>query len=151
MRVVKPMLAAAIALIATVNVVYAAVAVFNHVYPSKFDPGNTFLVQAAWINGIGCPTNAMTFDGVNHQPYTDAACVTGDNRDHTNQGLLLAKTGPTTNDAAGRAHLVSVPSHVTELGYDIRKPRSTADPSGSHCGAGAPRFNVTMSSGTFFK
>jgi hypothetical protein len=33
------------------------------------------------------------------------------------------------------------------LGYDIRKPRSAADPSGSHCGAGAPRFNVRTEDG----
>ena len=31
---------------------------------------------------------------------------------------------------------------LTELGYDIRKPGSAADARGSHCGAGAPRFNV---------
>src|SRR5437899_6391687 len=31
---------------------------FNQVKPSEFDPGKTFLVQAAWLDGIGCPTDA---------------------------------------------------------------------------------------------
>jgi len=49
---------------------------------------------------------------------------------------------------------------VTELGYDIRKPGpdgaadpggGAAGPRGSHCGAGAPRFNVTTQDGkTYF-
>src|SRR5258708_1474328 len=28
------------------------------VKPSTFDPFNTYLVQAVWLTGIGCPTNA---------------------------------------------------------------------------------------------
>ena len=31
---------------------------FFQVKPQEFDPGKTNLVQAAWLNGIGCPTNA---------------------------------------------------------------------------------------------
>ena len=27
------------------------------VTPSEFDPGNTFLVQAQWLDGIGCPAS----------------------------------------------------------------------------------------------
>src|SRR5256884_5858216 len=40
----------------------------------------------------------------------------------------------------------------TELGYDIRKfgPGTHSGPQGSHCGAGAPRFNVSTSIGFFF-
>jgi hypothetical protein len=37
---------------------------------------------------------------------------------------------------------------VNELGYDIRKVRTTASPIGSHCGAGAPRFDVVTTDGT---
>jgi hypothetical protein len=149
MRTLRLLLAAVIAGVATVTVAYAAGA-FTHVGASRFDPGHTFLVQAMWINGIGCPTNAVTFDGTNFTPYTDAACPTGDRRDRTNQGLLLAKTGPTANDAAGQAQLTLLPSHVTELGYDIRKPGSSTDPRGSHCGAGAPRFDIVTSNNSIF-
>jgi hypothetical protein len=66
--------------------------------------------------------------------------------------LLLAKTGPTANFAAAGADLRNVKGiKLTELGYDIRKPAYDAflgEPRGSHCGAGAPRFNVETVSGT---
>ena len=41
---------------------------------------------------------------------------------------------------------------MTELGYDIRKPGADtrAGARGSHCGAGAPRFNVTASDGVTY-
>src|SRR4029077_4823021 len=83
----------------------------------------------------------------------DGACATGDTSDSHNQGLLLAKTGPTANYAAAQADITGVKGvTLTELGYDIRKPG--ADPRagarGSHCGAGAPRFNVTASDGVTY-
>lgn len=92
------------------------------------------------------------FDLLPPSKYTDPACPTGDSSDHSNQGLLLAKTGPTLNDASGTAVLVGVKGTVlTELGYDLRKPGvDTSDPRGSHCGAGAPRFNITLQDGEFF-
>jgi len=43
---------------------------FFQVKPQEFDPGKTNLVQAAWLHGTGCPTNAKialpnaTFTGV---------------------------------------------------------------------------------------
>jgi len=129
--------------------VYAAVNF--QVNPSRFDPAHSFLVQATWLDGIGCPTsqsfqNALT--GKN-ETYRDPACPTGDRNDPHNQGLLLAKTGPTANNAAGQAELKGVKGMtVTELGYDLRKPMSTTDPRGSHCGAGAPRFDVIAEDGT---
>src|SRR6202011_5888193 len=85
-------------------------------------------------------------------PYTDPACMTGDPRDQHNQGLLLAKTGPsTTNFAAAQAELRGLRgTTLTELGYDLRKPTSAGDPSGSHCGAGAPRFDITTEDGTTY-
>jgi hypothetical protein len=145
------LLATAIAGICSVTVASAAVTlVFGHVTASKYDPGQTFLVQAVWSNGIGCPTGASVFDGTNYSSYTDAACPTGDASDTRNQGLLLAKTGPTSNDAAAQAHLTQAPHHVTELGYDIRKPRSSTDASGSHCGNGAPRFDIVTASGAIY-
>jgi hypothetical protein len=120
---------------------------------SEFDPGNTFLVQAQWLDGIGCPTSARIavpnadFTGVGSiGSYGDPGCPTGDSSDSHNQGLLLVKTGPTANFAAAQADINGVRGiHLTELGYDIRKPRTFADLSGSQCGAGAPRFDVITS------
>jgi len=118
----------------------------------EFDPVNTFLVQAQWLNGIGCPTNAkISADGstvTSH--YTDPACTTGDTSDNTNQGLLLAKTGPTPNYASAVADIKGVTGPITELGYDVRKPISAVTPMGSHCGAGAPRFDVTTTTASYF-
>jgi len=130
---------------------------FHTVKPQEFDPGKTNLVQAAWLNGIGCPTNATvvmpnaTFTGVGSTaPYTDMACPSGDPNDQHNEGLLLVKTGLTANFAAAVAELTNVKSiTLTELGYDIRKSGgSGGSPLGSHCGAGAPRFNVVTTDGT---
>jgi hypothetical protein len=130
---------------------YAAENTFNQVKATTFDPAKTYLVGSDWQSGIGCPTNAKTFDGSTTSTYTDPACPTGDSKDKKNEGLLLAKTGPTSNYASAQADLRNVKGTVlTELGYDLRKPASTNDPRGSHCGAGAPRFNVTTSDGTLY-
>jgi len=136
---------------------YAAVKNFT-VNANEFDPGKTYLVQAAWLPGIGCPTNATvalpnpTFTGVgSFTTYTDPACPTGDPQDKRNEGLLLAKTGPTANFAAAGAAIHGVKGEtLTELGWDIRKPLTKADPRGSHCGAGAPRFNIGTDEGFYF-
>jgi len=125
------------------------------VAPSVFDPHGTHLVAAEWEGGIGCPTNATIvpfappdFNTLGPpQPYTDPACPTGDPNDKRNEGLLLVKTGPTNDDAAAGAELIGVKgTMLTELGYDIRKPGAPnfSDPRGSHCGAGAPRFNIVL-------
>jgi hypothetical protein len=65
---------------------------------------------------------------------------------------LLGKTGPTANVAAGVADLEDVKGiTLTELGYDLRKPGANVnDPRGSHCGAGAPRFDITTTAGSYF-
>ena len=137
----------------TAGAAYAAVS-FS-VRASEFDPAHTFLVQAQWLDGIGCPTNAnVSADGATTTShYTDPACATGDTSDSHNQGLLLAKTGPTANFASAGADIMGVQGiTLTELGYDIRKPGADtrAGARGSHCGAGAPRFNVTASDGVTY-
>src|SRR5207237_2815663 len=92
----------------TAGAAYAA-AKFT-VTANEFDPAHTFLVQAQWLDGIGCPTNArMSLDGSTTIPYSDLACAAGgDTSDSHNQGLLLAKTGPTANYAAAQADITGV-------------------------------------------
>jgi len=127
-------------LVFTAGIVYAADR-FS-VRAGEFDPGNTFLVQAQWLDGIGCP---------NGTGYNDPACVAAnDSSDKHNQGLLLAKTGPTATNASAFAVINGVKGPITELGYDLRKPISAASPMGSHCGAGAPRFNVETTTAFYF-
>src|SRR5437016_152278 len=132
--------AAPFAVVASFGAAFAAGGPFKEVDPRTFDPGKTFLVQATWLNGIGCPTNAKVATYPSSTPtgtYTDPACPTGDPEDKHNQGLLLAKTGPISNNASGVAELKHVKGlTLTELGYDIRKNGGAASPSGSHCGAG---------------
>src|SRR3989442_1617992 len=133
---------------------------FFQVKPQEFDPGKTHLVQAAWLNGTGCPTNATialpnaTFTGVGgYSAFNDTACPIGDLNDQHNEGLLLVKTGTTTNFAAATGELINVKGiTLTELGYDIRKFGAGTHLSavGSHCGAGAPRFNVITTADSFF-
>jgi hypothetical protein len=132
---------------------------FKAVKPQEFDPGKTSLVQSAWLHGIGCPTNGFIaipnadFTGVaGTAPYQDTGCPTGDPGDTRNEGLLLVKTGPTNNFASATAELINVKGMtIVDLGYDIRKPIvAAANPAGSHCGAGAPRFNVITDVGFHF-
>jgi hypothetical protein len=137
-------------LVLSTGVAYAVTSF--QVKTSEFDPTNTFLVQAEWLDGIGCATNGKySLDGTTTIAFTDPACPTGDTSDTHNRGLLLAKTGPTGNVASAVAELSGVQGiTLTELGYDIRKPGSAADARGSHCGNGAPRFNVvTQENPTF--
>lgn len=125
------------------------------VHPGVFDPANTNLVASLWVKGAGCPTGALVAIYPATTPtgnYTDPACTTGDPKDADVEGLLLVKTGPTANNAAAGATITGLPKNLslTELGYDIRKPAPPPDPRGSHCGAGAPRFNITTSTGFAF-
>jgi hypothetical protein len=108
------------------------------VQPHEFDPGHTTLVQAEWSGATGCPTG------------TDLACQTGDSSDHENDGLVLVKTGPTTTNAVAFAEIKGVKGPLTELGYDIRKALGSLSADGSHCGAGAPRFNVQTTVDFYF-
>jgi len=120
---------------------------FHAVSPHLFDPGDTDSVQAKWLKGIGCGNTAATHG----TSYQDSVCVTGDLSDEENYGLLLAKTGPTPQNSAAFAELHNVNGiKLTELGYDIRLLMYPVNVNGSHCGAGAPRFNVYTTDGLFF-
>jgi hypothetical protein len=147
--------------VVTAALVFTAVAIaataFHAVKPDVFDPAHSNLAQSGWLSGLGCPTSQdiqaflpPNFDTTGTVNYADPGCPTGDSKDKKNEGLLLAKTGPTNDNAAGTARLQDVPSSISELGYDIRKGGGAASAIGSHCGAGAPRFDITTKSGAIY-
>jgi len=129
----------------------AAAAVFREAHPNEFDPAKSALVNAAWIDGAGCPSNAViSSDGSSTQtPYPAANCPDGDPTDSRNAGLIFIKSGPQANYAEPYAELKELKgSPITELGYDLRKPGAiNLDPRGSQCSAEAPMFQLEMSDG----
>lgn len=122
---------------------------FNSVQAMNYDPGDTDSVQSKWEQGIGCPNGTATKSSSN---YTDPTCATMfDPMDEENDGLLLEKGGPTGQNSAATAQLQNVQGiTLTELGYDIRLLDYPSAGQGSHCGAGAPRFDVYTTAGLFF-
>lgn len=96
---------------------------------APFPPGSN-IVTAAWLTGLGLPDNGTS----NVTPSTPP------NRD-PHYGLLLSKNGATADCAAAQAEITGFGNLMTaantEFGFDYRN--------GGHCGAGAPRFNVTTS------
>lgn len=89
------------------------------------------IVTSTWLTGFGLPDNG----GQNGVPATA--------RD-PHFGLLLSKNGPTSDCSAAGADIKGIRNGMTisELGFDFRN--------GTHCGAGAPRFNVTTTSGLVY-
>jgi hypothetical protein len=88
--------------------------------PFTFDPGATGIVSAKWVT---------------HQGLGDAG-----KSDHA---LVLQKQGTTATVASAGAAISKVKNLVlTELGFDVED--------GTHCGAGAPRYNVTLTDGSVF-
>src|SRR5437879_2507545 len=91
------------------------------VQPGVFDPYGTGIVTAQWIGRQGLP----------------------DDVGKANQALFLQKDGPTSANASAFAVIGGVEGlTITELGFDYRND--------GHCGAGAPRFNVTLPGGQNF-
>src|SRR5262249_31044408 len=59
-----------------------------------------------------------------------------DDSGKANNALILSKNGPTSDCSAAGAVISGVKGKgLVELGFDVRN--------GGHCGAGAPRFNLT--------
>ncbi|HXB56914.1 MAG TPA: hypothetical protein VN461_19280 [Vicinamibacteria bacterium] len=92
-------------------------------------PAGANIVTAAWMRGLGLPDEGQP----NANPIDPR-----DNPAKRNPrfGLLLSKNGPTPDCSAAVARIVGTGRSFTirELGFDYRM--------GSHCGAGAPRFNI---------
>ena len=95
------------------------------------------IVTSAWLGGMGLPDNG----GAN---TTAADLATNANKRDPHRGLLLSKNGPTADCSSAGARIKGFrQSTLTELGFDYRN--------GTHCGAGAPRFNITSTLGfTYF-
>jgi hypothetical protein len=91
------------------------------VKPLVFDPDGTGIVTSRWIT---------------HQGLADAG--------RSDHALVLKKLGTTVTNASSGGDVHGVKNlTLTELGFDYEV--------GGHCGAGAPRFNVTLTTGpTFF-
>jgi hypothetical protein len=101
-------------------------------------PAGSRIVTSTWLHGMGLPDNG----GPNANPDPTALNDNPNKRDaHT--GLLLNKNGPTADCSSAGARITGANGSVSaafELGFDYRN--------GTHCGAGAPRFNVTTQDGT---
>jgi hypothetical protein len=96
---------------------------FNASRTFEFDPDRTGCAVANWDTRIGLP----------------------DSTGHTNFGLRLEKNCATSVNASAGAVLNAVKGTLVQMGpsmgYDIQNT--------SPCGAGAPRFNVQQSDGSF--
>ena len=101
-------------------------------------PAGSHIVTAAWLGGMGLPDN-----GGSNTTALDLA--TNPNKNDRHRGLLLSKNGPTPDCSSAGAVIDGLRrgTTLTELGFDYRN--------GTHCGAGAPRFNITSRLGfTYF-
>jgi hypothetical protein len=115
--------AAGLALVLAVALAGPAVGVKKVKFKAKpwvDDPGATGIVSSAWVT---------------HQGLGDAG-----KSDHA---LVLKKEGLTATVASAGAAVSRVKNlTLTELGFDYEV--------GGHCGGGAPRYNVTLTSGALF-
>ena len=90
-------------------------------------PAGSQIVTAAWLAGMGLPDNGTSLNG-----------APGSAND-PHFGLLLSKNGLTADCSSSGARIRGAAGMTVNagfhLGFDYRN--------GGHCGAGAPRFNVT--------
>lgn len=100
-------------------------------------PAGSRIVTSAWLGGMGLPDDGTSMNTPG--PVTGASLAAASRRD-AHLGLLLSKNGPTGDCSAAGATINGVKNLVVDadfhLGFDYRD--------GGHCGAGAPRFNVTV-------
>jgi hypothetical protein len=104
----------------------------GEVSPGVPYPAGSNIVTSAWLGGMGLPDNG----GQNSNPTNP---TDNPNKRDPHHGLLLSKNGPTPDCSAAGAQIKGVKGMIVtpgfQLGYDYRN--------GGHCGAGAPRFNVS--------
>lgn len=101
-------------------------------------PAGSRIVTAAWLGGMGLPDNG--------EPNTTVdTLATSPSKTDPHRGVLLSKNGPTADCSSAGVTIRGLArgSTLTELGFDYRN--------GTHCGAGAPRFNIISTEGfTYF-
>jgi len=94
-------------------------------------PAGSRIVTSAWLGGMGLPDNGG--QNVGSDPKDNPS------KQDPHLGLLLSKNGTTADCSAAEAEITGVTGiEVTadfHLGFDYRN--------GGHCGAGAPRFDVS--------
>jgi hypothetical protein len=136
--------------------------------PWTYDPGATGTVTAEWVNlDTGTSTDASTLpatkedckkggwmNSIFHGMFKNqGTCVSTYERNlHTatdsgtttaTWALSLQKNASTTVNAAAGATITGLAtSTLTELGFDYQ--------TGTYCAAGAPRFNVYTTAGTYY-
>jgi hypothetical protein len=127
------------------------------VVPFTFDPGNTGSVVAKWEQAPAPPVTApMTKNDCKKGGWmkftkpsfrNQGSCISfaihhpGQTPSSGNFFLELEKNAPTATNAAAGATLNGIDNIVlSQLGFDFQ----------GFCGAGAPRFNVTTSTGKVF-
>ena len=92
----------------------------------------------AWLRGMGLPD-----DGQDNTTVINLLTGSPSRRD-PHYGLLLNKNGPSADCSAAGARIRGVEgmpaAAIFPLGFDIRN--------GTHCGAGAPRFNLSFRTGS---
>lgn len=89
-------------------------------------PPGSNIVTSAWLRGMGLPDDeSSNLAPANRDPHL---------------GLLLSKNGLTADCSSAGARILGVRGMTVDatfvLGFDYRN--------GSHCGGGAPRFNVVV-------
>jgi hypothetical protein len=96
-------------------------------------PAGSNIVTSGWLAGMGLPDDGTSANSPNPATRQDP---------HT--GLLLNKNGPTPDCSSSGATIKGFRSGstISELGFDYR--------TGGHCGAGAPRFNITSTAGNSY-
>src|SRR3989475_13001795 len=98
-------------------------------------PAGSRIVTSAWLGGMGLPDNGG--QNVGSDPKDNPS------KQDPHLGLLLSKNGTTADCSAAEAEITGVTGiEVTadfHLGFDYRN--------GGHCGAGAPRFDVSYQTG----
>lgn len=110
-------------------------------------PPGSNIVTSAWLRGMGLPDNgaANTQATAPNDPGSAVNPATTRAARDPHTGLLLNKNGPTSDCSSAGAEIKGFPAgaRLNQLGFDIRN--------GTHCGAGAPRFNiVSMAGDTYF-
>ena len=95
-------------------------------------PAGSRIVTAKWLKGLGLPDNGDL--NVGSDPKDNP------NKKDRHSGLLLSKNGTTPDCSSSGATIKGVKGMQVGspfvLGFDYRN--------GTHCGAGAPRFNVVV-------